>query len=413
MADDRTVLRRIAWRELFPWLMIFRCFRLAISLPVFFLATVGTLLMPSGEWLARRLMEPAGERKTLPVVTPAVSTQENIPLPTMPRNLVDAREPFVFRWLPWLRPGDDVTGVYWAFVRPVWRLFDSHSTGTQFLLNSLITLWNIAVWSLFGAAITRMAVVSLGRDERVTLGDALRYSGRNFGWYLAAPLFPLVGVAFLVVPLTTLGLAMRFDFGVLLAGLIWPFILVAGLLMAVLLLGLLGGWPLMWPTISAEEESDAFEAFSRSFSYTFQRPLHYLFYAAIVVLFGKLAWLLVGNFAEALVSLNHWAVSFGSGRARISDVLYPAEESAGLFWAGVNLIHWWDWVVMRAAQAFNFGFFFCTASAIYLLLRRHADQTDFDEVFVPDESTRYGLPPLRPGPEGVPEVGEAPDSASV
>ena len=35
----------------------------------------------------------------------------------------------------------------------------------------------------------------------------------------------------------------------------------------------------MWPTLSAEEASDSFQAFSNSFSFTFQRPLQYLAYA--------------------------------------------------------------------------------------------------------------------------------------
>ena len=77
-----------------------------------------------------------------------------------------------------------------------------------------------------------------------------------------------------------------------------------------------------------------------------------------------------------------------------------------MLWAGSGLIRGWDWVVRIVAQAFNFAFFFCAASAIYLLLRRQVDQTDFDEVFVPDDAARYGLPPLRTGPEGIPEPAE-------
>ena len=34
-------------------------------------------------------------------------------------------------------------------------------------------------------------------------------------------------------------------------------------------------------------------AFSRSYSYTFQRPLHYLFYATVAAFFGGFCWLLV------------------------------------------------------------------------------------------------------------------------
>ena len=55
MAEERDTVRRIAWRELFPWLLILRSFRLAISPPVLLLAALGTLLTPLGWGLAAEL----------------------------------------------------------------------------------------------------------------------------------------------------------------------------------------------------------------------------------------------------------------------------------------------------------------------------------------------------------------------
>ena len=402
MSDERIVLRRVAWRELCPWLMIFRCFRLAISIPVLFLATIGTLLMPWGDKLARRLFEPEAVRISSPAGI--------VPPQHVSMRAIDGHGFIADRWLP---PGWDVRGVYWSFVQPTGSLFDRTASSSAFMRSLLISVWNVAVWALFGAAITRIAIVHLGRDERVSLSDSLRYAVRNYGWYFSAPLFPLLGVILLALPLALLGLMFRFDFGVLLTGIVWPLVLLTGLAMAILLLGLLVGWPLMWPTISAEEQSDAFEAFSRSFSYSFQRPWQYLFYAVVTVLFGYLGWLLVGNFAEALIALSHWAVvSIGAGSGRTAEVLAPLENPSSLLWAGLGLIRGWDGFVRLIAQAFNYAFFFCTASAIYLLLRRQVDQTDFDEVFVPDDASRYGLPPLKSGPEGIPEPAETPKTNS-
>ena len=85
---------------------------------------------------------------------------------------------------------------------------------------------------------------------------------------------------------------MKANLGLLLGGLLWPLALVAGLLMTLLLLGLLFGWPLMWATISAEG-TDSFDALSRSYAYVFQRPLHYLFYIMVAAVIGWLGWLLV------------------------------------------------------------------------------------------------------------------------
>ena len=52
MTDDRGTIRSIAWRDLFPWLLIFRTFWLSLSLPLLFLATAGVLLQPIGWRLA-------------------------------------------------------------------------------------------------------------------------------------------------------------------------------------------------------------------------------------------------------------------------------------------------------------------------------------------------------------------------
>jgi hypothetical protein len=401
MPDDRFVLRRVDWRELCPWLMIFRCLRLALTIPILFLATVGALLMPLGDMLSRKLFEPPAVMT--PSVVPATPVVPPVQIVLPSRSPVPVFDIPTFFSDKWWRSATDARGVYWSIMQPLFNLFDPLATTRTFVRNILTSLWNIAVWALFGAAITRIAIVHLAREERISLNAALRHTLRNYGWYFAAPLFPLIGVVLLAIPLAVLGLLMRLDIGVLLAGIVWPLVLIAGLAMAILVFGLLIGWPLMWPTISAEEQSDAFEAFSRSFSYSFQRPLHYFFYAVVAVFLGYLGWLFVGNFAEVLIALNHWAVSLGAGSVRTAMVLNPPEEPSNLLWAGSGLIHWWDWLVRLIAQAFNYAFFFCVASAIYLLLRRQVDQTDFDEVYVQEDAARYGLPPLKTGPEGIPE----------
>ena len=48
MPAERAVLKEISWRDVCPWLVIFRTFGLARSAPVLFLATLGALLSPVG-----------------------------------------------------------------------------------------------------------------------------------------------------------------------------------------------------------------------------------------------------------------------------------------------------------------------------------------------------------------------------
>ena len=48
------------------------------------------------------------------------------------------------------------------------------------------------------------------------------------------------------------GLFLRFDFFAMIAGLLWVLPLAWSLLLAVVLIGLLLGWPLMWATVAVE-----------------------------------------------------------------------------------------------------------------------------------------------------------------
>ena len=118
-----------------------------------------------------------------------------------------------------------------------------------------------------------------------------------------------------------------------------PLALVAGLLMAILLLGLLFGWPLMWATISTEE-TDSFDALSRSYAYVFQRPLHYLFYAFVAGVVGWLGWLLVANFAAGVIF--GWAIGPPVGEAApkaTAPLWAAAPNSAALATPAYFLVH--------------------------------------------------------------------------
>ncbi|MEO8497181.1 MAG: hypothetical protein ABI614_19075, partial [Planctomycetota bacterium] len=52
MTEEVGVVRRVVWRDILPWLIIFRAFRISVSLPILTLATVGWLLTPLGTQIA-------------------------------------------------------------------------------------------------------------------------------------------------------------------------------------------------------------------------------------------------------------------------------------------------------------------------------------------------------------------------
>jgi hypothetical protein len=425
--NNGDMLRRVAWSEVCPWLVIFRSFRLAISFRVLVLAAVAILLTLSGwaflGWLFLEDQETA--ESEMPAWMgpgrgcPWLAIEEAVPdRPTL-RNVggrlqADPLAPTAWQAL------DPYFGTWRQLSQPLLEVGRGDVTWRNVVpkLACLVLcgLWGVAVWAFFGGAITRIAAVHLACEERVGWGAAVRHAGSKWLSYCVAPLLPLAGVAFcgavfVVLPVALLVFLPHWllgtDVGVFLAALLWPLFLLVGLVMAMLLLGLIFGWPLMWSTISAEG-TDSFDALSRSYAYTFGRPLHYLFYALVAAVLGALGWLLVSNFAAAVVWLTYWAASWGSGGEQVRAIIDGSQTLGTIGGAGAQLIHVWGGCVKLLAVGFIYGYFWIASTAIYLLLRRDVDATEMDEVFLDEDASEptYGLPPVKTDEAGAPVVDE-------
>ncbi len=407
LETDEGTVRKVAWPEIFPWLGIVRVFRLAISLRVLVLGAMGIMLTLLGWWGLAKVFsrsEPTGTYyQEVSGDLSWIKTGED----------VQSKFPFVTKSvLPEAAAGlkaGPMLGTWKQLSRPVWMIFRDRSkwgvTPLAYLV--LSALWAMAVWALLGGAISRIAAVQLAADERIGFGPALRFAASKWLSYLATPLLPLLGVALVAIPVAALGLLLRIDVGVLLAALVWPLALLAGLIMALLLLGLGFGWPLMWATISTEG-TDSFDALSRSYAYVFQRPLRYLWYVLVAALLGWLGWLLVETFAAAVISLSYWAAGWGAGH-RIDQVQYGASEMGRIFNAGGAILHFWVLCVRALAAGYFYGYFWTASTAIYLLLRRDVDATETDEVFLDADKSEpeRGLPPLGTDQAGAPVAGDS------
>jgi len=120
----------------------------------------------------------------------------------------------------------------------------------------------------------------------------------------------------------------------------------------------------------------------------------------VAAVLGFLGWLLVANFAAAVIWLSYWAAGWGCSAERLAAVMHGAG-------AGGAVIHFWVGCVKLLAMGFSFGYFWTAACAMYLLLRRHVDATEMDEVFLEEEEESYGLPPLKLDSAGAPVVDDA------
>lgn len=413
MPEDHGVVREIAWREIFPWLGIVRSARLALAPRMLLLAAVGLFVTAIGWRTIGGLFSDSDELHR-PRPGEQVGWIEHDRIWPWESQLVAQRP---LRTLGDFSPLDTPVVQTWNWVTtPFARLFSPDIGFVQFLYTLLCGLWELAVWGLIAGAITRIAALALARESRVGLVEALRFGGVKWPQYFLAALLPLLGVVVLgFIVGAIFGLVIRMDFGVFVMSFFWPLLLLASLVMAIMLLGLLFGWALMWPTISVEG-TDSFDALSRSYSYTFQRPLHYLFYVVVAGIIGLLAAYVVAYFVAATAELAFWSASWGAGAARVEVIraglarlaLPPeADATANMSWSlktGLEVLSFWLSCIALLGVAYLYSYFWTAATAIYYLLRHSVDGTEPDEVAVDHDEETFGLPPLRTDLTGVPQV---------
>ncbi len=405
------------WQETFPWLILFRSVRIAIGFRILLLAALGLVGMVAGWRLCWNLVAYAPDETGVHILADPVLMQ-----------LGARHEGTVPPW-PWEMDatGNEAYADYFGagaladlnrtpFIGEILGVAEATATELTFpfqiLFHKDLTYrglayalvcggWALVIWGYFGAMIARIVAVKLTQDEMLSFKSAGRFARQRCCSYMSAPLIPLLGIFGLGVPIALLGLLSNLDVGVLVAGILWPLVICLGFMMAILILGLIFGWPLMFSTISTEG-TDAFDAISRSYAYVFQRPFHYLFYILIATLLGGIGWVFVHGFISLLVHCTHWSLAWGLSSERFIELFHG--DLQGVAGWGENLIRFWHGCLRTLTTAFAVGFLFSGMTAVYLLLRRHVDGVELDEVHL-DEETQHGLPAL--SSEGDVETAEA------
>ena len=431
MANNYDTVKGVDWREVFPWTALTRAFTVAVSIPVLLLASFGVGLTVSGWAIAESLLVP--EQLTLAPAgattdemesvsnqgdtfaedtalqnaaeTPFVDGSEQIPEPT-----VAVQPPGHFAPAMGSIADGDTRSVFERLLvgEGLMLVADLHDmllggdreldAKTSYAICIIDFVWLLIVWGFFGAMITRIAVVRIGRGEKIGLKEAMADVRKKYISYVMSPVFVLVSCFVLSLPIVLISLLLNFDIGVILASVLWIVAIVAGIGVAVLLTGFFFGWPLMWPTISAEEDGDVYEATSRTFAYTFQAPIQYLFYVSISLAIWVPSVMLVQNFTSLAEQVVFSGMNVAADEGQlIQDYLtgkVSLDGQSQIFIMGANIISGLHWFAHLMADAFCVGFFFASFSGIYLLLRRFVDHTPLDEVFVIDDRTKYGLEDL-------------------
>lgn len=400
MRDDRGVLREISWRDACPWLVIFRTFGLAVRPSLLMLGLLGTLLTPLG-WRGAELLfvddaiRQDGEfarfvaRQRSFAKSNLTTGEARAPLGKDAKNWLEAFRParatVVHSSIP-LAYGEIVEPFWWMATRPGMRV-------KQYAYLAAGAVWTLIVWGLLGGTMTRTALIELGREESASWPQAFRLALSRLRSLVFAPWMPIGAIALLALPCLLVGLVMRTDVGVLIGGVLWVFLALAGFLIALLVVGVAFGWPLMWGAVTGESGGDEFEALHRSFSYVYGRPLHYGFYILIAAALGLGGSLVVDAFARLTIESSGWAVSWGAGAARWTQIkgVVAGDDATGTLNAGAAVIGGVQFLVWQLAAGFRYSFFWCAAAAIYLLMRKQVDDTEFNEIDTDDETAGLNL----------------------
>jgi len=234
----------------------------------------------------------------------------------------------------------------------------------------------------------RSVALKLAGEESLGPIGAIAYGSRKWPPAFNSVLFVLVGIAALSVPGAILGLVMRTEWGLAVAGVLWPLVLAGAVVLAILAIGVAAGWPLMVASVGVER-GDSFQAISTAFSYLYQRPLHYAFYLLVGLIVAVPAIAAACLFADATGTLAARAASFGMGRERTLAVVEGLSASGPLadVW-GLEALRFWSRGLANLLASFGWGYFWAIATAVYLVLRQDVDGTPLDEVVLEEPGSK-------------------------
>ncbi|MEO0963614.1 MAG: hypothetical protein AAFY08_00720 [Planctomycetota bacterium] len=270
----------------------------------------------------------------------------------------------------------------------------------------------LVVTVTLGGAISRSMAVQVGRHRRIGAGESIGYVARRMVWYLATALIPPGVVAVLALLASAIGLLFNVPMLDVVGGLLYGVVLLLSVAAAVVVIGMAAAGNLMMPAL-AVEGTDAFDAVSRGFAYVYGRPLHFLWYTAVVLVAGALTYAFLGlavwlTLWLARTSAGLW-VFRGDEGGWWYDAALPAPQGGQILvpiaWEGMTestqltatLVRQWQMLMLAILPAYAFCYYFCASTWVYLLIRRSADGAPISEVYEGEADAEPGSDPTPAG----------------
>ncbi len=340
----------VDWQKSAPWWFFLSGFiRLGWRMSHIVFAAIGVWLSYVGLWIVQRFF--LGDRLFASFADTPVGFAAGSPIVRFWRDFVNA---------PWTYSLSGLAGL------------------------AVLFAWLIVVWGIAGGVICRRSVVELGARTTIGWGSAFKLVFSRLRAIFEAAGLPVLAVVGICVVPFLLGLLARLgSVGELVAALGVLFTFLLFLPIAWLLLLSVIGFPFMVAAIVTEKDSDAFDGLSRSAAYLFQRP-------ATVILGVFIAGILI-SLITSLVSLAYvtGGVVYGKTFIAAAGVSDLSDLSTG-FARGVYRFA--ESVVQLLITGLAASMFWSATAAIYLLVRREVDHTEYDELDLQEFGSPLALP---------------------
>ena len=265
----------------------------------------------------------------------------------------------------------------------------------------IFSLAGLVVISIAAGAICRGAALQFALDEKPGFIESLRFSIKNFKSFFMAAFAPAGVVIFFGVCVFLFGLLFNIPFaGELIVAVSTILLLLVGLMSAIITIGTIAGSGLMFPVI-AYENSDNYDAISRSFSYICSRPWRMAGYAIAAAVYGSTCYLFVRfvAFLSVAIAREFTAMSIWTDSAKTEGlskiaVIWSKPEFFNLLGRGTEvsrnatesiaalLVYLSVLLVSGIIISFIISFYFSANSVIYALMRKTVDQTSLNNVYI-------------------------------
>lgn len=379
-----------------PWLRLFRGFRIAVDYQKIIVSLAAIMLWLLGNDLITSQFSSEANNTPPSSSTMFASSPEIFPLRSFTES---SPSPATLR-SPFSKRPFQPLSITWPFER-----ITTHFGELAGVLNGrswweawFQLAWGFAVCALLGGTVARMSAREVTGHSRALIRD-FQFAWKQLPSTFLAPVVSLAGFVALWSNNWLAGFVGRVPvIGELLLGLFWFVILFTSLMMALIVLGLILGWPLMF-CASNVERNDSFDSLSRSLSYLLNRPWYSLFLALIAYLYGSILLAFVQMMTHLTFTLGVTSVAAGLGKDAEFNGMEPVsafiQNSKPLFehaWSNSMINFWMSWASLIPA-AFAFSFFWTSVTIIYFLLRRREDGTPLHEIDLSD-NTEEGPPSL-------------------